>query len=140
MLKPELLIEAYRRGIFPMVTGPRDEIAWFSPDPRAIIPLDEAFHIPHGLRRALKSGKFEITIDTDFDAVIHACAKRKDSTWISGEIIESYSELYRLGHAHSVESRLAGRSSADCTASTSAARSSAKACSTGRPMHRRLRS
>jgi leucyl/phenylalanyl-tRNA--protein transferase len=111
MLEPELLLEAYRRGIFPMAVNPdkhvgagrRGDIGWFSPDPRAIIPLDDRFHIPHGLRRVLKQKKFETTFDTDFEAVIRECAKRKEGTWISKEIIESYCNLHRLGHAHSVE-------------------------------------
>jgi leucyl/phenylalanyl-tRNA--protein transferase len=111
MLEPELLLEAYRRGIFPMAVNPdkhvgagrRGDIGWFSPDPRAIIPLDDRFHIPHGLRRVLKQKKFETTFDTDFEAVIRECAKHKEGTWISKEIIESYCNLHRLGHAHSVE-------------------------------------
>jgi leucyl/phenylalanyl-tRNA---protein transferase len=106
MLEPDLLLTAYRHGIFPMAVNKRGEIGWFSPDPRAVIPLDYRFHVPHGLRRVLKQKKFEVTIDTDFETVIRACAKRKEGTWISKEIIESYCELHRLGHAHSVETRL----------------------------------
>jgi leucyl/phenylalanyl-tRNA--protein transferase len=103
MLEPDLLLTAYRHGIFPMAVNKRGEIGWFSPDPRAVIPLDERFHVPHGLRRALKKKKFEITIDSDFESVIRACAKRKEGTWISKMIMESYCEMHRLGHAHSVE-------------------------------------
>jgi leucyl/phenylalanyl-tRNA--protein transferase len=77
------------------------EIAWFSPDPRAIIPLD-AFHVPHGLRRVLKKGAFEIRVNTAFAEVMRACAQR-DETWINDEIVASYTNLHRLGHAHSVE-------------------------------------
>jgi leucyl/phenylalanyl-tRNA--protein transferase len=84
-----------------METG---EIAWFSPDPRGIIPID-AFHIPHGLKRALKKSKFEIRIDTDFEMVMRACAERSE-TWISEEIIRSYINLHRLGFGHSVETWL----------------------------------
>jgi len=109
MLEPEMVLAAYRRGIFPMAVDKRGRIGWFSPDPRAVIPLDERFHVPHGLRRVLKQGKFEITADTDFDTVIRECAKRKEGTWISTGIIESYSKLHRLGHAHSVETRLDGK-------------------------------
>jgi leucyl/phenylalanyl-tRNA---protein transferase len=109
MLEPELVLAAYRRGIFPMAVDKRGRIGWFSPDPRAVIPLDERFHIPHGLRRVLKQAKFEITADTDFDTVIRECAKRKEGTWISPGIIESYNKLHRLGHAHSVETRLDGK-------------------------------
>ena len=77
------------------------EIAWFSPDPRAVIPLED-FHVPHGLRRALKRGEFLIRIDTAFEETMRACAGRKD-TWINEEILASYLKLHRLGQAHSVE-------------------------------------
>jgi leucyl/phenylalanyl-tRNA---protein transferase len=106
MLEPDLLLTAYRHGIFPMSVNKRGEIGWFSPDPRAVIPLDDRFHVPHGLRRALKKKEFAVTFDTDFETVIRACAKRKEGTWISKEIIASYCELHQLGHAHSVEARL----------------------------------
>jgi leucyl/phenylalanyl-tRNA--protein transferase len=78
-----------------------DSIAWFSPDPRAIIPLED-FHVPHALRRVARKNTFEIKIDNRFGEVIRACAKRKD-TWINSEIIESYEQLHDLGYAHSVE-------------------------------------
>jgi leucyl/phenylalanyl-tRNA---protein transferase len=106
MIPPELLLEAYRRGIFPMAMDD-GEIGWFSPDPRAIIPLDENFHVPHGLRRTLKKKRFEIRIDTAFAEVIRSCATRGE-TWINEEIIESYCELHRFGFAHSVETWLDG--------------------------------
>jgi leucyl/phenylalanyl-tRNA---protein transferase len=92
-----------------MAVNDRGEIAWFSPDPRAIIPLDERFHISHGLRRVLKKQPFEITFDMEFGAVIRACAKAHGSTWISKEIIRSYTQLHKLGFAHSVEARVEGR-------------------------------
>jgi leucyl/phenylalanyl-tRNA--protein transferase len=100
MIPAELLLYGYRRGIFPMALDDQ-EIGWFSPDPRAIIPLDK-FRVPHGLARALKKNPFEICIDQAFEAVIRACANRED-TWISEEIIQSYCNLHRLGFAHSVE-------------------------------------
>lgn len=109
MIEPALLLHAYRNGIFPMAMNESGEIGWFSPDPRAVIPLDDRFHIPHGLRRTLKKNPFEITIDRDFERVMRECSQRHEGTWISEEIIESYCELHRLGHAHSVETRLAGR-------------------------------
>lgn len=106
MIPAELLLHAYRQAIFPMaVEG--GEIAWFSPDPRAIIPL-ETFHVPHGLKRTLKKGRFEIRIDAAFEGVMRACAER-DETWITEEIVVSYVNLHRLGHAHSVEAWLEGR-------------------------------
>ena len=110
MISPALLIEGYLQGVFPM--GMEDgEIGWFSPDPRAIIPLDETFHVPHGLKRALARGTFEIRVNRSFEEVMRACAGRKE-TWITEEIIGSYCELHRRGFAHSVEAwhedRLAG--------------------------------
>jgi leucyl/phenylalanyl-tRNA---protein transferase len=78
------------------------EIGWFSPDPRAIIPLDDGFHIPHGLKRTLARGTFEVHVDRSFENVMRACSGRKE-TWITEEIIASYCALHRLGHAHSVE-------------------------------------
>ena len=104
-----MLLAAYRQGTFPMAINRGGQIAWFSPDPRALIPLDERFHVPHGLQRVLKKKKFEITFDTDFEAVIRACASSHGETWISEEIILSYCELHRQGHAHTVEARLEGK-------------------------------
>lgn len=78
------------------------EIEWFSPDPRAIIPIDENFHVPHGLRRALKKKPFEIRLNTAFEEVMQGCARRNE-TWINREIVDSYTNLFRLGMAHSVE-------------------------------------
>jgi len=107
MISPALLIEGYLHGVFPM--GMEDgEIGWFSPDPRAIIPLDEGFHIPHGLKRALGREKFEVRVDQSFEAVMRACAGR-DETWITEEIVQSYCELHRRGAAHSVEAWREGR-------------------------------
>src|SRR3984893_8158349 len=100
MIDPDLLLQGYRLGVFPMAM-PDDSIAWFSPDPRAIIPLQD-FHVPHGLRRVVLKKTFEIKIDNCFGEVIRGCAKRKD-TWINGEIIASYEQLHELGHAHSIE-------------------------------------
>jgi len=106
MIPPDLLLQGYRFGVFPMAM--RDEsIEWFSPDPRAILPLDR-FHIPHGLRRSAAKKLFEIKLDERFGDVIRACAKRKD-TWINSEIIESYQMLHQLGHAHSVEAWHGGK-------------------------------
>ena len=107
MISADLLLHAYRNAVFPMAS-PDGEIAWFSPDPRGIIPLDEGFRVPHGLRRALKKGAFEIRVDTAFETVMRQCAAREE-TWINEEIIASYVELHRRGHAHSVEAWLEGR-------------------------------
>src|SRR5204863_941231 len=106
MIDSELLLQGYRLGVFPMAMED-DSIAWFSPDPRAIIPLDD-FHVPHALRRVARKNIFEIKIDNCFGEVIRACAKRKD-TWINREIVESYERLHQLGYAHSVETWQAGK-------------------------------
>jgi leucyl/phenylalanyl-tRNA---protein transferase len=99
-LTPDLLIGAYTQGIFPMdVDG---AIEWFSPDPRAIIPLQK-FHAPKNLRQKWRNGSFEIHIDSSFNEVIRNCGERNEGTWISQEIMEAYSRLHRLGLAHSVE-------------------------------------
>ena len=103
------MLNAYRRGIFPMAVDPRGRIGWFSPDPRAVIPLDERFHLSHGLRRVWQRKKFAVTFDTDFATVIHECAQRQEGTWISPGINQCYCQLHRLGHAHSVETRLEGK-------------------------------
>jgi len=100
VIDPELLLQGYRLGIFPMAMED-DSIAWFSPDPRAVIPL-ENFHVPHALQRVMRKNLFEIKIGNCFGEVIRACAKRKD-TWINREIVESYERLHELGYAHSVE-------------------------------------
>ena len=107
-LTPEMLLSAYASGVFPMAVNKRGDIRWFSPDPRGVIPLDERFHIPHGLRRVLKKTPFTITINQDFLAVIEACSVAHGETWISKEIIRSYCDLHEGGFAHSVEARLEG--------------------------------
>lgn len=107
MIDPALLVRAYREGIFPMALDD-GEIGWFSPDPRAIIPL-HTFHVPTRLARVVRSGRFEIRIDTAYEAVMRACGERAgEGTWISEEILQSYVALHRLGLAHSVETWRAG--------------------------------
>jgi leucyl/phenylalanyl-tRNA---protein transferase len=100
MIDPELLLQGYRLGVFPMAMED-ESIQWFSPDPRAILPLKD-FHVPHALRRVVRKKAFETTMDNAFSKVIEECAKRED-TWINLEIIESYSRLHELGSAHSIE-------------------------------------
>ncbi|MEX2272795.1 MAG: leucyl/phenylalanyl-tRNA--protein transferase [Vicinamibacterales bacterium] len=106
MIPPSLLLEAYRRGLFPMGM-PDGSVQWFSPDPRAIIPLD-TFHVPRRLARAARAAGTagtDVRIDTAFVDVVQACAERADGdgTWITGEILDSYESLHDLGFAHSVE-------------------------------------
>ena len=103
MIAPALLLQAYASGWFPMAADPHrgGRIEWFSPNPRGVLPLD-GFHVPARLARVIRQGRFEIRIDTAFEAVMRACAAR-DETWINEDIIESYVALHRLGFAHSVE-------------------------------------
>lgn len=96
----EVLLDAYAQGIFPMAHD--GEIEWFSPVRRGLIPLDERFHIPHGLKRVLKRKPFTLKWDSAFREVMLACAAR-DETWIDEVILESYCNLHVLGFAHSVE-------------------------------------
>lgn len=106
-LTPELLVRAYCSGVFPMADRRDGPIHWYAPDPRAIIPLD-AFHVSRSLRRTIARGIFDVTVNADFPAVMRACAGRAE-TWISEEIIRAYTELHRLGLAHSVETWRGGR-------------------------------
>lgn len=101
-LTPQLLLETYRAGIFPMADPDTDHIHWFCPDPRAIIDLD-AFHIPQTLAQTVRQRRFEVRIDTAFEQVIRACADRPEDSWISPDIIDVYHTLHRMGIAHSVE-------------------------------------
>jgi leucyl/phenylalanyl-tRNA--protein transferase len=105
-LTPEWLLDAYRHGIFPWPIGePEAPIAWWSPDPRAIIELDR-FHVPRRLARTIRSGRFQITCDRDFAQVIRACATapgRRGQTWLTPPMIAAYIRLFQLGCAHSVE-------------------------------------
>jgi leucyl/phenylalanyl-tRNA--protein transferase len=105
-LSPEWLLDAYRNGIFPwpIISGCR-EVQWWSPDPRAIFELD-GFHVSRRLERTCRSGRFEITSDSDFAGVITGCATangRTRRTWLTTPMIAAYRRLFDLGHAHSVE-------------------------------------
>lgn len=104
-LTPELLIYAYRRGIFPMVDSSSGEVGWYSPDPRAIIPLD-SFHVPRSVARVVRSSRFELRTDTRFEAVMRACALSRpgrEETWLDERMVAAYTELQQAGGAHSVE-------------------------------------
>jgi len=99
-LAPGTVLQAYRRGLFPMHLEP-DLLAWWSPDPRGILPLD-ALRVSKSLRASLR--RFEITIDRDFTAVMHACAEiPREHGWINDEFIDTYCALHELGWTHSVE-------------------------------------
>ncbi|MFC7338797.1 leucyl/phenylalanyl-tRNA--protein transferase [Haloferula chungangensis] len=100
VLPPQVLLGAYAQGVFPMAD--HGEIVWFSPIMRGVIPLDERFHVPRGLRKALRKKPFEIRWDTAFREVMECCAEREE-TWIDEVILESYCLLHDWGYAHSVE-------------------------------------
>src|SRR5687768_10657456 len=102
-LDADTLTRAYRAGIFPWSSDP--EITWWSPDPRSIFDL-ATFHMPRTVKKHIRRAGWTFAIDRDFEAVMRACAERtslRPSTWISEDFIAAYSELYRRGHAHSVE-------------------------------------
>jgi leucyl/phenylalanyl-tRNA--protein transferase len=105
-LLPEVVLLGYRNGYFPMADPDLGKVLWHRPEIRAIIPLDTV-RIPRSLRQVLNRGTFTVTFNTAFDAVIQGCADRED-TWISDEIIDTYTQLHHLGYAHSVESWFEG--------------------------------
>lgn len=105
-LEPDVLLGAYADGIFPMADE-SGEIEWFSPDPRAILPLD-GFRVSNNLRRTVRSGRFDVQMNGDFAGVMRACAERDEGTWISAEIIEAYTRLHALGFGYSVEAHRNG--------------------------------
>lgn len=99
-LEPGTILDAYRRGLFPMNYMPH-VLGWWSPDPRGILPLD-SLHVSRSLRRSIR--RFEIRVDTAFRDVIAGCADpRRPHGWITPEIIAAYTRLHELGWAHSIE-------------------------------------
>lgn len=107
-VSPDLLIRAYSMGIFPMgdSRNPKGELRWYSPDPRCILDLDN-FHISKRLARTYRQGRFELKVNSAWKQVMQLCAKRQD-TWITDDIFEVYTELHRMGLAHSVEAYYEG--------------------------------
>ncbi|MET3925255.1 leucyl/phenylalanyl-tRNA--protein transferase [Devosia sp. 2618] len=105
-ITPELIVRAYRAGIFPMAEDATDEdIFWVSPEMRGIIPLD-GFHLSTSLRKAIRKTGFTVKVDSDFAATIEGCAtvgQDRDNTWINRTIRSVYGELFRRGVAHTVE-------------------------------------
>lgn len=100
-LEPGTLLAAYRAGLFPMPVGRRHRIGWWSPDPRAILPVD-GMHVSRSLRRRI--GRFTVTVDVAFEQVMRGCADpRRPHGWITGDFISAYVQLHELGWAHSVE-------------------------------------
>lgn len=106
-LTPDMLLAAYANGYFPMALNKDDpELYWFSPEQRGVLPLDK-FHVPRGLKRVLAKNPFTMKVDTAFEEVIRACGtitEGRHETWINEEIVALYTALFRMGHAHSIES------------------------------------
>jgi len=106
MLTPQIVLDAYSKGLFPMAENRRDkQLFWIDPEVRGILPL-ENFHIPRSLKKKIRNNPFEVRFDHNFAAVIRACAQQKPKrreTWINDEIIELYTKLFCMRHAHSVE-------------------------------------
>jgi leucyl/phenylalanyl-tRNA---protein transferase len=107
----DLLLQAYRCGVFPMAESADDPVLhWYEPKRRGILPLD-AFHFSKSLAKTVRSDRFEVVADRDFDAVIAACATSapgRENTWINGTIRRLYRDLFDMGHCHSVEAYLDG--------------------------------
>lgn len=108
-LRPTTLLRAYRNGVFPWYNE-NESILWWSPDPRAIFEL-EHFSLSRRLARTIRAGKFRLTINRAFAEVMLGCADH-DHTWITSDMLDAYTRLHQLGHAHSIEAwhgdRLAG--------------------------------
>jgi leucyl/phenylalanyl-tRNA---protein transferase len=111
-ITPQVLLKAYSVGVFPMAESADDpSLYWVEPEERGILPLDD-FHISHSLKKSVRRAGFEIRVDTAFDDVIHHCAEvasNRPETWINTRIMKLYSQLHKMGCAHSVESWRSGR-------------------------------
>ncbi len=101
IIPPEIILEGYKEGYFPMAESNNGKIYWYFADPRAIIPLDTV-KIHKSVRQTIRREQLHFKVDSNFKDVVRKCAQR-DETWISEEIIKSYINLYDMGYAHSVE-------------------------------------
>jgi leucyl/phenylalanyl-tRNA--protein transferase len=111
-ITPQVLLKAYACGIFPMAESADDPgLYWIEPERRGVIPLD-SFHVSRRLARTIRSERFDIVVDRDFEAVIDACAASAEgrrSTWINRRIRRLYGDLFDIGHCHTVEAYEGGR-------------------------------
>ena len=111
-ITPELMLRAYRVGLFPMAETRRGQrLYWLDPERRGVLPL-ERFHLPRRLARTVLSDTYEVTSDQDFAGVVAGCAAAapgREDTWINQEIEHLFAALFASGHAHSVETREAGK-------------------------------
>lgn len=110
-ITPETILRAYSIGLFPMAESADDDrLFWLDPEERGVFPL-EALEVSRSLAKTIRSDRFEVTADRDFEAVIDACAEQsseRPSTWINGEIRSLYRALFERGHAHTIECRRDG--------------------------------
>ncbi len=110
-ITPELMLRAYRHGLFPMAETRRgDRLYWLDPERRGVLPFDR-FHVPRRLLRTVLGDTFEVSADRDFAATIAGCAAAapgREDTWINPQIEQLFGELHRMGFAHSVECRADG--------------------------------
>lgn len=110
-ITPELLLNAYASGVFPMADSRDDQdMFWVDPNLRGILPLDN-FHIPRSLKKLVRQNRFNVSVNRDFRGVVSRCAapaRGRDNTWISEQIEDLYTDLHRFGFAHSVECWLGG--------------------------------
>ena len=104
-LSTDRLLDAYTKGIFPWYSE-GEPVLWYSPDPRMVITKD-ALHVSKSLDKTLRSHRFEVRMNINFEQVIHQCKniKRKDqdSTWIDNDMVSAYTKLHHQGYAHSIE-------------------------------------
>ena len=109
-LSPDRLLDAYAHGIFPWF-GEDDPVLWWSPDPRMVLFTNEV-HVSRSLRKTIRSGRMQVTLDNCFAQVMEGCAaprRGQDGTWITDEMTDAYERLFEIGHAHSVEAWADGK-------------------------------
>lgn len=111
-ITPELLLNAYASGVFPMADSRDDEdLFWVDPNERGVLPL-EHFHSPRSLKKLVRQDRFEVTVNQSFRDVVNQCAapaRGRNNTWISEQIEDVYTDLHRFGFAHSIECRSGGK-------------------------------
>jgi leucyl/phenylalanyl-tRNA--protein transferase len=115
-LSPGMLLSAYEQGLFPWYSSD-EPVIWHSPDPRFVI-FPGKLHVSSSMKKILRRGDFTVQMDRDFHGVISACSRIKrpdqDGTWITRDVIDAYTELHRLGWAHSSEAYHEGKLSGGC--------------------------
>lgn len=100
-LSPFLVMLFYSKGIFPWLHKDKRRM-WWAPDPRSVLILAE-LRINRSLRKTLRKGKYHVTADTEFEKVVRLCGLTREDSWITEELVQVFTELHRMGHAHSIE-------------------------------------